>query len=143
MPKRHLEWLGPNPEDSEDSAEVIDSSNEGGEEEEESDEDAPEDGADGQPQPDRASSNDPRLNALTAVGGGQAKTDQPPAPPTDAADSAVQPSTAPNWCHRPFHPAGSLCCTSRRHRLQCPARFFCRSLGCYLFLFWLASLDKL
>ena len=90
------EWFGLNPEDSEDLAEVIDSSNEGEEaEDEESEEDAPEVGADGQPQPDHASSNDPRSSAPTAAGGGQAETDQPSVPPTDTADSAIQPSTAP------------------------------------------------
>ena len=90
------EWLGLNPEDSEDSAKVIDSSDEGEDpEDEESEEDAPEVGADSQPQPDHASSNDPCLSAPTAAGGGQAETDQPSAPPTGAADSAVQPSTAP------------------------------------------------
>ena len=65
-----LEWFGLNPEDSKDSAEVIDSSDEGEEvKDEESEEDAPEVGADGQPQPDRASSNDPRSGASTAAGG--------------------------------------------------------------------------
>ena len=84
------EWLGLNPEDSKDSAEVIDSSNEGEEEEEEeSEEDAPEVRADSHPHPDRASSNDPRSKAPTAAGGGQVVTDQPPVPPTDATDSVI------------------------------------------------------
>lgn len=53
----------------------------------------PEVGADGQPQPDRASSNDPRSKEPTVVGGGQAVLDQPPVPPTGATDSAIQPCT--------------------------------------------------
>jgi hypothetical protein len=70
------EWFGLNPEDDEDSAEVIDSSDEGeGEEDEESEEGMPEVGADGQPQLDRASSNEPRTRAPTAAGGDQAETD--------------------------------------------------------------------
>ena len=40
------------------------------EEDEESDVDLPEVGVDGQPQPDRASSNDPRSKVPTAAGGG-------------------------------------------------------------------------
>ena len=91
-----LEWFGLNPEDSKDSAEVIDSSDEGEEvEDEESDEDAPEVGADSQPHPDRASSNDPRSSVPTTAGGDQAETDQPFAPPTGTVDSVVQPSAAP------------------------------------------------
>nr|XP_020181309.1 eukaryotic translation initiation factor 5B-like [Aegilops tauschii subsp. strangulata] len=93
-----LEWLGLNPEDSEDSAEVFDSSDEGEEEEEEeeeSEDDMPEVGADGQPQPDQASSNDPRSKVATAAGSGQAETDQPLVPPTDVADSAIRPSAVP------------------------------------------------
>ena len=90
------EWLGLNPEDSKDSAKVIDSSDEGEEvEDEESEEDAPELGADSQPHHDRASSNDPRSSAPTAAGGDQAETDQPSSPPTGAADFAVQPYAPP------------------------------------------------
>ena len=71
-----LEWFGLNPEDSEDSSEVIDSSDDGEEvEDEESKEDAPEVGVDGQPQTDRASSNDPCSSVPTAAGGDQAETD--------------------------------------------------------------------
>ena len=55
------EWFGLNPDDGEDSAEVIDSSGEEeGEEEEGGEEEAPEVEADGKPQLDRASSNEPR-----------------------------------------------------------------------------------
>ena len=51
------EWFGLNPDDGEDSAEVIDSSDEGEGEEDEDDEDGtPEVRADGQPQLDRATS---------------------------------------------------------------------------------------
>ena len=94
------EWFGLNPEDDEDSAEVIDSSDEGEEEEdedEESGEDAPEVGADGQPQLDRASNHEPRSSVPTAAGGDQAETDQPSTPPTGTTDSANQPdpSAAP------------------------------------------------
>ena len=92
------EWFGLNPEDGEDSAEVIDSSNEGeGEEDEESQEEAPEVGADGQPQLDHASSNEPCPSEPAAAEGDQAETDQPAAPPTGTTDSTVlpNPSTAP------------------------------------------------
>ena len=55
-----------------------------------------EDGADGQPQLDRASSNEPRATEPTAAGGDQAKTAQPAAPTPDAAASSdpPNPSTA-------------------------------------------------
>ena len=92
------EWFGLNPEDDEDSAEIIDSSNEGEDEvDKEGEEDAPEVGADGQPQLDRASNNELRSSAPTAAGGGQEETDQSSTPPTGTADSANQPdpSTAP------------------------------------------------
>ena len=92
------EWFWLNPEDGEDSAEVIDSSDEGeDEEDEESEEEAPEVGADGQPQLDRASSNEPRPSELAATRGDQAETDQPAAPPTGTTDSIVppNPSAAP------------------------------------------------
>ena len=93
------EWFGLNPEDNQDSAEVIDSSDEGeyGEEEddeeeeedEESDVDLPEVGADGQPQPNRASSNEPCTEVLPATRGIQVGAAQPPVPPTDAIDSVL------------------------------------------------------
>ena len=92
------EWFGLNPEDDEDSAEMIDSSDEGeGEEDEENGEDAPEVGADGQPLLDRASNNEPCSSAPTAAGGDQAETDQPSTPPTGTTDSAnpPAPSAAP------------------------------------------------
>ena len=74
------EWFGLNPEDGEDSAEVIDSSTE-----EEDEAEAPEDGAGGQPQLDRASSNEPRQEKATAAGGDQTETAQPTAPAPDTA----------------------------------------------------------
>ena len=87
------EWFRMNSEDGEDSVEVIDSSDEGeDEEDEESGEDAPEVGADGQPQLDRASSNEPHSSAPTAAGGDQAETDRPSIPPTGTTDSANQPA---------------------------------------------------
>jgi len=92
------EWFGLNPEDGEDSAEVIDSSGEeGDEEEEEGEEEAPEVGADDQPQLARASSNEPRPSEPAATEGDQAGTDQPAAPPTGATDSSdpPNPSAAP------------------------------------------------
>ena len=56
------EWFGMNPDYGEDSAEVIGSSVEEEDEAEDGGEaEAPEDGADDQPQPDRASSNEPRV----------------------------------------------------------------------------------
>ena len=94
------EWLGLNPADSEDSAEVIDSSDEGedGEEEEEeedeSDVNMPDVGADGQPQPDRASSSEPCTKVPPATGGVQVGADPPPVPPTDAIDSVLRHSNA-------------------------------------------------
>ena len=92
------EWFGLNPEDGEDLAEVMDSSDEGeGGEEEESEEEVPEVGVDGQPQLDRASSNEPRPSERTTAEGDQAETDQPAAPPTGTTDSTVppNPSAAP------------------------------------------------
>ena len=92
------EWFGLNPEDGEDSAEVIDSSGEEeDEEEEEGEEEAPEVRADGQPQLDRASSNEPRPSEPAATKGDQAETDQPAAPPTGTTDTTVlpNPSAAP------------------------------------------------
>ena len=82
-----------NPADGEDSAEVIDSSGEEeGGAEEEGEGEAPEVGADGQPQLDRASNNEPRPTEPATTGGDQAETAQPTAPPAGAADSAVPPS---------------------------------------------------
>ena len=63
------------PDYGEDSAEVIGSSvEEEGEAEDGVKAEAPEDGADGQPQLDRASSNEPRATDPTAVRGDQAET---------------------------------------------------------------------
>ena len=77
---------------------MIDSSGEEGhEEEEEGEEEAPEVGADGQPQLDCASSNEPHPSEPAATGGDQAETDQPAPPPTGATDSSdpPNPSAAP------------------------------------------------
>ena len=77
---------------------MIDSSDEGEDEEEEEGEgEAPEVGADGQPQLDRASSNEPRPSELATTGGNQAETDQPAAPATGTTDSSdpPNPSAAP------------------------------------------------
>ena len=73
------EWFGMNPDYGEDSAEVIGSSIEEEDEvEDEGDAKAPEDGANDQPQPDRASSNEPRATDPTAAGGDQAETSRRP-----------------------------------------------------------------
>ena len=53
---------------------------------------APEDGADGQPQLDRASSNEPCLPEPTAAGGDQAETAQPAAPTSVTAVSSDPPN---------------------------------------------------
>ena len=72
---------------------MIDSSDEGeGGEEEESEEEEPEVGADGQPQLDRASSNEPRATDPTAAGGDQAETSQPAAPTPGAGASSDPPN---------------------------------------------------
>ena len=71
---------------------MIDSSDEGEDEEEEGEEEAPEVGADGQPQIDRASSNEPHPNEPAAAGGDQAGTDQPTAHPAGATDSTTPPN---------------------------------------------------
>ena len=68
------EWFGLNPADDEDSAEEIDSSDEGEEEEEEGEDAGPDGGAAGQPQLDRASSNTARAGAPPAAGDDQAET---------------------------------------------------------------------
>ena len=87
------EWFGMNPDYDKDSAEVIGSSiEEEDEAEDEGEAEAPEDGADGQPQPDRASSNEPRATDLTAAGGDQAETSWPTAPTTNAGASSDPPT---------------------------------------------------
>ena len=87
------EWFGMNPDYGEDSAEVIGSSvEEEDEAEDEGEAEAPEDGADGQPQPDRASSNEPRATESTAAGGDQAETSRPAAPTPDAGASSDPPN---------------------------------------------------
>ena len=75
------------------SAEVIGSSiEEEGEAEDGGEAEAPEDGADGQPQLDRASSNEPRATDPTAAGGDQAESSQPAAPTPDAGASSEPPN---------------------------------------------------
>ena len=87
------EWFGMNPEYGEDSAEVIDSNTEEEDEaEDEGEAEVPEDGAGGQPQLDRASSNKPRREKATAAGGDQTETAQPTAPAPDAAVSSDPPA---------------------------------------------------
>ena len=82
-----------NPDYGEDSAEVIGSSvEEEGEVEDGGETEAPEDGADDQPQLDRASSNEPRATEPTAAGGDQAETAQPAAPMPDTAVSSDPPN---------------------------------------------------
>ena len=86
------EWFGMNPEYGEDSAEVIDSSIEKEDKAEaEGEADVPEDRAGGQPQLDRASSNEPRQEKTTAAGGSQTETAQPTAPAPDTAISSDPP----------------------------------------------------
>ena len=76
----------------EDSVEVIDSSTEEEDEaEDEGEAEAPEDGAGGQPQLDRASSNESRQEKVAAAGGDQAETAQPTAPAPDATVSSDPP----------------------------------------------------
>ena len=83
-----------NPVDGEDSAEEIDSSDEGGEEEGEDGEDAvPDDGATGQPQLDRASSNEARASMPPTAGDDQAETRQSATPPASTAVSTDLPSS--------------------------------------------------
>ena len=89
------EWFGMNPDYGEDSAEVIGSSvKEEGEAEDEGEAEAPQDGADGQPRLDRASSNEPRAINPTATGGDQAETTQPAAPTPGAGASSDPPSSS-------------------------------------------------
>ena len=90
------EWFGLNPADGEESVEEIDSSDEG-EEEEEGEDAAPDGGAAGQPQLDRASSNKAHAGAPPAAGNYQAETRQPATPPAGGAVSTDQPGshTAP------------------------------------------------
>ena len=92
------EWFGLNPADGEDSAEEIDSSDEGEEEEGADGEDAVQnDGATGQPQLDRASSNEARARVPSAGGGDHVEVRQPATPPastavsTDLPDSPIVP----------------------------------------------------
>ena len=91
------EWFGLNPADGEDSAEEIDSSDEGEEEGEEGEDAGPDCGAAGQPQLDRASSNEARAGAPPAAGDDQAETRQLATPPAGGAVSTDQPGshTAP------------------------------------------------
>ena len=89
------EWFGLNPDYDKDSAEVIGSSvEEEDEAEDEGEAEAPEDGADGQPQPDRASSNEPRATDPIAAGRDQAETSRPTALTTDAGASSDPPTPA-------------------------------------------------
>ena len=93
-----LEWFGMNPDYGEDSAEVIGSSVEEEDEAEDGSEtEAPEDGADDQPQLDHASSNEPCPTGPTTAGGDQAETAQPaaPAPDTTVSFDPPNPSAAP------------------------------------------------
>ena len=88
-------WFGLNPNDDEDSVEEIASSDDGKDEKGAYGEyDAPEDGADNQPQVDRASSNEPRASSPTAADGDQAMTRQTATPPDGAADSTKLPDPA-------------------------------------------------
>ena len=89
------EWFGLNPADGKDSAEEIDSSDEGEEEEEEGEDAAPDGGAAGQPQLDRASINKARAGAPPAAGDDQVETRQPATPPAGAAVSTDQPGSPP------------------------------------------------
>ena len=82
-----------NPDYDKDSAEVIGSSvEEEGEAEDGGETEEPEDGEDGQPQLDRASSNEPHATEPTAAGGDQAETAQLAAPTPDAAASSDPPN---------------------------------------------------
>ena len=87
------EWFGMNPDYGEDSAEVVGSSVEEEDEAEDGSEtEAPEDGADGQPQLDRATSNEPCPPEPTAAGGDQAETAQPVAPTSNTVVSSDPPN---------------------------------------------------
>nr|XP_020152677.1 uncharacterized abhydrolase domain-containing protein DDB_G0269086-like [Aegilops tauschii subsp. strangulata] len=91
-------WFGMNPEYEEDSVEEIASSDEGEDEgDEDGEDDASGDGADGQPQPDQASTNEPRVGEPTAAGADQAETNQTSIPPPGASTSAdpSDPTAAP------------------------------------------------
>lgn len=84
-----------NPDYGEDSAEVIGSSVEEEDEAEDGGEaEAPEDGADGQPQPDHASSNEPRVTGSTTAGGDQAETSLPAAPTPEVGASSDPPNSS-------------------------------------------------
>lgn len=93
-------WFGLDPT-REDLAEQITSSDEGDDdgEFEEDEDDAPEDGAGGQPQHDQASASEPRVATRTTTDADQAETNQPAAPPSGAATSA-DPSNPPAFVHR-------------------------------------------
>ena len=87
------EWFGLNPYYGEDLPEVIGSSIEEEDKAEDGSEtEAPEDGADGQPQLDRTYSNDPCPPKPTAAGGDQAETAQPAAPTSNTAISSDPPN---------------------------------------------------
>ena len=87
------EWFGMNPDYDEDSAKVIGSSAEEGDEGEDGSEmEALGDGADDQPQLDRASSDEPRPTGPAATGDDQNETAQPTAPAPDTAISADPPN---------------------------------------------------
>ncbi|XP_044337045.1 uncharacterized protein [Triticum aestivum] len=90
--KAPLEWFGLNLEEDEDSAKVIDSSDEGEDDGEEGEEEVPEVGADGQPQLDRASSNEPCPSDPAAAEGDQVETDQLAARPAGATNSTISPN---------------------------------------------------
>ena len=110
---------------------MIDSSVEEEDEAEDGSEtEAPEDGADGQPQLDRASSNEPCLPEPTAAGGDQAESAQPAAPtsntaaapaiplgPPRRAFSLAIPTSPPN--HRPPPPPPATA-NQRSHDFESP-----------------------
>ena len=88
-----VHWFGLNPADGEDSAEEIDSSDEGEEEEEDGEDAVPDGGAADQPQLDRASSNEACASAPPAAGDDQAETRQPATPPAGTAVSTNLPDS--------------------------------------------------
>lgn len=88
------EWFGLIPADGEDSVEEIDSSDKGEEEEEDNSEDATlGGGAVDQPQPDRASNNEARVNTPPSTDDGQAETCQLATPPASTVVSIDLPSS--------------------------------------------------
>lgn len=87
-------WFGLNPEEGEDLAEDIASSDEGEEHEDEDGEDiAADDRATSRPQPNQASTSEPWEDAPTAAGADQAKSHQSSTPPTGASASADPPAS--------------------------------------------------